>query len=123
LRQLGLKLSLDDFGTGYSGLSYLQAYEFDQIKIDRSFVSGIEQSEQLLSIVQAVVLVARAHRLTVVAEGIETAIEHEIMALAGCTELQGYRFSRPLPSSQIGDVVRRLRRDPQLPPRSVEDAA
>jgi diguanylate cyclase (GGDEF)-like protein len=123
LRQLGLKLSLDDFGTGYSGLSYLQAYEFDQIKIDRSFVSGIEQSEQLLSIVQAVILVARAHRLTIVAEGIETAIEHEIMAMAGCTELQGYRFSRPLPSSQIGEIVRRLARDPQLPPRSVEGSA
>jgi len=68
-------------------------------------------------------LLVVAGEMTIVAEGIETAIEHEIMAMAGCTELQGYRFSRPLPAGKIGDIVRRFSREPQLPPRTVEGTA
>lgn len=107
IREMGFQLSLDDFGTGYSGLSYLRDFSFDKVKIDRSFVHQIDHSSKALTILQAVVLIAKGHNMTVVAEGVETEAEEEIARLAGCDQLQGFRFSRPVPANAISEALHR----------------
>jgi EAL domain-containing protein (putative c-di-GMP-specific phosphodiesterase class I) len=92
----GFKTALDDFGTGYSSLAYLGEFKFDKIKIDRSFVTGIAQTPQAMTIVQAVVTLGRGLGMAVVAEGVETEADAALMRLIGCSELQGYYFARPL---------------------------
>ncbi|MEO8571355.1 MAG: EAL domain-containing protein [Chloroflexota bacterium] len=104
LRELGVRLVLDDFGTGYSSLSYLKHLPLDTIKIDRSFVAGLA-SETDRSIVQAVVALARGLRIGVVAEGIETEEQLDILREIGCDVGQGYLYSRPVPA---GDAARLL---------------
>jgi diguanylate cyclase (GGDEF)-like protein len=107
-RDMGFRLSLDDFGTGYSGLSYLRDFNFDKVKIDRSFIRDIDHSSKALTILQAVVLIAKGHNMTVVAEGVETETEEKIARLAGCDELQGFRFSRPVPAEQITAMLQQM---------------
>ena len=92
----GFKTALDDFGTGYSSLAYLGEFKFDKIKIDRSFVTGVSQAPQAMTIVQAVVTLGRGLGMDVVAEGVETESDAALMRLIGCSELQGYFFSKPL---------------------------
>ncbi|MBR0949322.1 putative bifunctional diguanylate cyclase/phosphodiesterase [Bradyrhizobium canariense] len=101
LRALGIKVAMDDFGTGYSSLTYLQCFPFDKIKIDRSFVSGVENDAGSLSIVRAVAALARGMGMTTTAEGVETEEQRDRIAAEGCTEMQGYLFSRPLPAAEI----------------------
>ena len=101
LRALGIKIAMDDFGTGYSSLTYLQCFPFDKIKIDRSFVSGVGSDAGSLSIVRAVAALARGMGMTTIAEGVETGEQRDRIAAEGCTEMQGYLFSRPLPARDI----------------------
>ena len=101
LRSLGVRIALDDFGTGYSSLSYLRRFPFDKIKIDRSFVDGITEADGSSSIVQAVINIANAQSMTTTAEGIETEPQREILRDLGCTEMQGFLFSRPRPVAEI----------------------
>ncbi|GMO11947.1 putative bifunctional diguanylate cyclase/phosphodiesterase [Bradyrhizobium sp. TM233] len=101
LRALGIRIAMDDFGTGYSSLTYLQCFPFDKIKIDRSFVSGVGNDAGSLSIVRAVAALARGMGMTTTAEGVETDEQRERIAAEGCTEMQGYLFSRPLPAAEI----------------------
>jgi diguanylate cyclase (GGDEF)-like protein/PAS domain S-box-containing protein len=101
LRAIGVRIALDDFGTGYSSLSYLQRFPFDKIKIDRCFVTDIEQPEGSSSIVQAVVNIAAARRMTTTAEGVETRQQQQLLRTLGCSEMQGYLFSRPKPAAEI----------------------
>src|SRR3989440_9060551 len=101
LRALGVRIAMDDFGTGYSSLTYLQCFPFDKIKIDRSFVSGVANDAGSLSIVRAVVALARGMGMTTTAEGVETDEQRERIAAEGCTEMQGYLFSRPVPAAEI----------------------
>ncbi|EIG60934.1 bifunctional diguanylate cyclase/phosphodiesterase [Bradyrhizobium sp. WSM1253] len=101
LRALGIKVAMDDFGTGYSSLTYLQCFPFDKIKIDRSFVSGVENNAASLSIVRAVAALARGMGMTTTAEGVETAEQRDRIAAEGCTEMQGYLFGPPLPALEI----------------------
>ncbi|MFY0729847.1 bifunctional diguanylate cyclase/phosphodiesterase [Pseudomonas sp. NFX15] len=96
LKQVGVRLSMDDFGTGYSSLSYLRSFPFDGIKIDRSFVSRLHESEEDRSIIQAIVGLGRALSLTVTAEGIETGQHMDLLREVCCEEGQGYFLSRPL---------------------------
>ncbi|UII74118.1 EAL domain-containing protein [Pseudomonas sp. HN11] len=96
LKQLGLRIAMDDFGTGYSSLSYLRAFPFDGLKIDRSFLSRLEESEDDKAIIQAIVGLGRALSLTVTAEGIETAEHLAMLQAVACDEGQGYYLSRPL---------------------------
>jgi diguanylate cyclase (GGDEF)-like protein len=101
LRNLGVRIALDDFGTGYSSLSYLRRFPFDKIKIDRCFVDGIENADGSSAIVQAVINIANSQNMTTTAEGIETDPQREVLRDLGCTEMQGFLFSRPLPVEQI----------------------
>ena len=105
LRALGVRLVLDDFGTGYSSLSYLKHLPLDTIKIDRSFVAGIEEKADR-SIVQAVVALAHGLGIGVVAEGIETERQAERLLALGCDLGQGYLFSRPVPAAKTARLLR-----------------
>jgi len=96
LRTLGVRLALDDFGTGYSSLSYLKSFPFDVLKIDRSFVQGINTSTGDLAITEAVIALGRSMKLEVLAEGVETPEHVRILLEKGCSHMQGYNFSRSL---------------------------
>jgi diguanylate cyclase (GGDEF)-like protein/PAS domain S-box-containing protein len=101
LRALGVRIAMDDFGTGYSSLTYLQSFPFDKIKIDRSFVKDITENSGSLYIVRAVAALANGMGMAATAEGVETEEQRDKIAAAGCTEMQGYLFSRPLPVAEI----------------------
>lgn len=96
LKKLGIRIAMDDFGTGYSSLSYLREFPFDGLKIDRSFLSRLEDSEDDRAIIQAIVGLGRALSLTVTAEGIETAEHLAMLKAVACDEGQGYFLSRPM---------------------------
>jgi diguanylate cyclase (GGDEF)-like protein len=101
LRGLGIRIAMDDFGTGYSSLTYLQSFPFDKIKIDRSFVKNITENSSSLNIVRAVAALANGMGMTATAEGVETAEQLHSIASEGCTEMQGFLFSKPLPAAEI----------------------
>jgi EAL domain-containing protein (putative c-di-GMP-specific phosphodiesterase class I) len=101
LKDLGVRIALDDFGTGYSSLSYLRAFPFDKIKIDQSFVRDIDQSHDNQAIVRAVISLARDLGMQVTAEGVETEQQAAILSGLGCTNVQGYLYSHPVPSEEI----------------------
>ena len=105
LKSLGVRISLDDFGTGYSSLSYLRSFEFDKIKIDRSFVADLCKGNDHVVIVQAVVNIARALGMTTVAEGIETEYQSEFLTALGCEEAQGYLFSAAIPIDRVPEFL------------------
>jgi predicted signal transduction protein with EAL and GGDEF domain len=95
LNALGVKLVLDDFGTGYSSLSYLHTFPIHCIKIDRSFVASLGENESAVPIVRAIVALASSLGMRTVAEGVETEQQLNELARLGCTEAQGFYFSRP----------------------------
>jgi diguanylate cyclase (GGDEF)-like protein/PAS domain S-box-containing protein len=101
LKELGVKLSLDDFGTGYSSLSYLKRFPFDKVKIDQSFVRDVTHSQSDLVLVKVIVSMAHGLGMRVVAEGVETRAQCEIMSASVCDEIQGYYFSRPVDAPSI----------------------
>ncbi len=101
LRELGIRISLDDFGTGYSSLSYLRSFPFDNIKIDQSFVRELSTRSDCAAIVRAVADLGSTLGMATTAEGIETEQQLDRVRERGCTEAQGYLFSRPVPASQL----------------------
>ena len=101
LRAIGVRIALDDFGTGYSSLSYLHRFPFDKIKIDRCFVDDIARPDGSASIVQAVVNLATARRMTTTAEGVETEEQQRLLRTLGCSEMQGYLFSAAKPADKV----------------------
>lgn len=105
IRAMGFKTALDDFGTGFSSLAYLSAYKFDKIKIDRAFVRGVAKSTVSKSIVQAVSTLGKGLGMDIVAEGVESEAEALMMAHFGCTELQGYLFSKPIPADALDKLL------------------
>jgi diguanylate cyclase (GGDEF)-like protein/PAS domain S-box-containing protein len=100
LRAIGVRIALDDFGTGFSSLSYLKRFPFDKIKIDRCFVSDIEVDGSA-DIVRAVVNIAASRNMTTTAEGVETESQKQLLKKLGCTQMQGYLFSKPRPASEV----------------------
>ena len=101
LRSLGVRLSLDDFGTGYSSLSYLREFQFDVLKIDRSFVANIVGDPVNQALVKAIIELSRALELEVVVEGVESGDQRRALRALGCHVVQGYLFSPPVPPDQI----------------------
>ncbi len=94
--KLGVQFSVDDFGTGYSSLSYLQRFSYDTLKIDRSFISGMDTKGDASAIVKTIVTLANMLNISVVAEGVETAVQLERLREIGCSHAQGFWFSRPV---------------------------
>ena len=96
-----MQVALDDFGTGYSSLSYLRKFDVDFLKIDRSFVSHLTPDSDDLALCEAIIVMAHKLGISVVAEGIETRVQHDLLFEAGCDYGQGYYFSRPLPAAEF----------------------
>ncbi|WP_213741668.1 EAL domain-containing protein [Bradyrhizobium sp. dw_411] len=105
LKALGVRISMDDFGSGYSSLSYLQAFPFDKIKIDRAFVMNLGRSPQSAAIVRAVIGLGHGLEMSIVAEGVETQEQLGFLADVGCDAVQGYYIGRPLPIGQYAALV------------------
>lgn len=101
LRKLGIQIAMDDFGTGYSSLSYLRSFPFDKIKIDRSFIQDLANGAEPLAIVHAVAGLAKCLNITSTAEGVETRQQFDTLLAMGCTEMQGYLFSRARPAKEV----------------------
>ena len=101
LSALGVSLAIDDFGTGYSSLAYLRRLPATQLKIDRSFVHDLDQSVDALAVVKAVVSLAHALGLEVVAEGVETDHQRDVLVQLQCEQLQGFLFARPMPAADL----------------------
>ncbi len=105
LRALGVCIAMDDFGTGYSSLSYLRQFPFDRIKIDQSFVRDLGTRRDCGAIVRAVTTLSHELGMATTAEGVETQDQLTALALAGCTDVQGYLFSRPVPESEVAKLL------------------
>ena len=105
LRKLGIRIAMDDFGTGFSSLSYLRRFPFDKIKIDQSFVRGLSEMPESGAIVRTVANLATSFRMTTTAEGVETDLQRRIVKASGCTEMQGYLFSRPRTAAAIVQLL------------------
>jgi diguanylate cyclase (GGDEF)-like protein len=107
LRSLGVRFSIDDFGTGYSSFRYIKALPVDRLKIDHSFIAGMEVNASDAAIVQAILGLAKSLKLGAIAEGVETEAQRARLAEGGCDEAQGYLFSRPLPADAFVALVER----------------
>src|SRR6202790_393436 len=107
LKALGVRISMDDFGSGYSSLSYLQAFPFDKIKIDRAFVMNLGRNPQSAAIVRAVIGLGHGLEMSIVAEGVETQEQLGFLSEEGCDAVQGYFIGRPLPIGQYAALVGR----------------
>lgn len=107
ISSLGVKLAMDDFGTGYSSLSYLKRFRFDSLKIDRSFIEGVERSASDASLVAAVIALAHSFKSRAVGEGVESPEQLHYLRLLKCDMAQGYLFSRPMPADDLAGVMRR----------------
>ena len=105
LKRLGVRLAIDDFGTGYSSLSYLRRFPLDMLKIDRSFVTALPHNPKDCAVIECILALAQGLDLTVTAEGVETEAQRRYLRGLGCDYLQGYLFSPPVPTKQIGSLL------------------
>jgi predicted signal transduction protein with EAL and GGDEF domain len=108
LHALGVTIALDDFGTGYSSLSYLRGFPFDRIKIDRSFVIGLQRDGTGIGIIAGIVGLAANLHMDITAEGVETEFQFELLAAAGCQEIQGFHMSKPVPACAVPALIDHL---------------
>lgn len=105
VKALGVRLSLDDFGTGHSSLAYLQRFPIDVIKIDRTFVNDIVDSRDDAPIVRAIIAIAASMGSGVIAEGVETEVQRDVLVSLGCQQMQGFLFHRPMPATLLGPTI------------------
>jgi EAL domain-containing protein (putative c-di-GMP-specific phosphodiesterase class I) len=108
LKALGVSFSMDDFGTGYSSLQYLKRLPLDQIKIDQSFVRELGSNSSDKAIVRTIIAMANSMDLDVIAEGVETGEQREMLLNVGCKHFQGYLFSQALPIEQFEKLLRKV---------------
>ena len=106
LKELGIRIAMDDFGTGYSSLSYLRAFPFDKVKIDQSFIREMHADDSCAAIIRAVVGLGVSLGITTTAEGVETQQQLDHLRSEGCTDIQGYLISKPVPAAEIGALLR-----------------
>ncbi len=112
VREMGVSVALDDFGTGYSSLAYLRRLPLDAIKIDRSFVCGLDEDRSTVPIVRAMIAMAKALDMQVIAEGVETSRQAQILAELGCDGLQGFLYSPAVPAQQFEAMLQAGRVEP-----------
>ena len=122
LKSRGIGIALDDFGTGYSSLSYLRSFPFDRLKIDLSFVREIQEQEQTMAIIRAVLDLAHSLNVRTTAEGIETELQCAWLKAQGCSEGQGYLFERPMPAAKVIEFLASERRQPCDGPHALRRA-
>jgi EAL domain-containing protein (putative c-di-GMP-specific phosphodiesterase class I) len=115
LRSMGIQLHVDDFGTGYSSLTYLQRFQYDSLKIDRSFVSTMVERGESSAIVQALVSLGHTLGMNVVAEGVETPEQLRRLQQMHCPAAQGFWFSKPLHQDDVSDYLRGVPSPAELP--------
>ncbi|MDD2310476.1 MAG: EAL domain-containing protein [Desulfuromonadaceae bacterium] len=106
LKKMGISLAIDDFGTGYSSLAYLKHFPISRLKIDRSFVRDITTNPDDAAIAEIIIAMAQTLKLSVIAEGVETRDQMELLSFNNCVEMQGYLFSRPVPAEQFALLLR-----------------
>jgi EAL domain-containing protein (putative c-di-GMP-specific phosphodiesterase class I) len=106
LRKLGVRIAMDDFGTGYSSLSYLRSFPFDKLKIDQSFIRDLGVTGESTAIVRAIAGMGQSLGIETTAEGVETEEQMRQLIGDGCTELQGYFFSKPCPARDVPKLLR-----------------
>ncbi len=106
LKQMGFKLSIDDFGTGYSSMAYLKHFPIDKLKIDRSFVDGLPENDKDVAIISTIISLAQGLSLEVIAEGVETEAQKQLLNTLSCAHMQGYHFAKPLPGDD--DILKQL---------------
>jgi EAL domain-containing protein (putative c-di-GMP-specific phosphodiesterase class I) len=105
LQALGVKVALDDFGIGYSSLHYLRSFGFDKLKIDRSFLEGVDQSGEGSVILASIIQLGLDLNLIITAEGVETPKQQRWLAAAGVHQMQGFLFARPMTATQLGQLI------------------
>jgi EAL domain-containing protein (putative c-di-GMP-specific phosphodiesterase class I) len=106
LKAVGVTLAIDDFGTGYSSLSYLRRLPLDKLKLDQSFIRDAGENEGDVAITRAIIAMAHSLKLSVVAEGVETQAQIDLLLSLGCTMVQGFMLGRPLPAAATAKLLR-----------------
>jgi EAL domain-containing protein (putative c-di-GMP-specific phosphodiesterase class I) len=110
LKNLGVRIAMDDYGTGYSSLATLKSFPLDKIKIDRSFVDGVNTSRQAAAIVRATIILGESLEIPVLAEGVESEEHLKFLASEGCQEVQGFFFGKPVPRATLHTIIANARK-------------